>query len=82
MEPVIVVMPGHAFSGVRLGHGSSQDPLTWILTVMPDGTFDAAVRRAQDWLRKTQKAQIDVIDIATARLHQIYPMPGKVPAAS
>ena len=78
MEPVIVLVPGHAFTGVRLARGSSQI-LYLDLTVAPDGTFDAAVRRAQNWLQKTPKAQVNLIDIATARSHQIYPMPPIVP---
>jgi hypothetical protein len=77
MEPVIVLVPGHAFTGVRLAHGSSQI-LFLDLTVMPDGTFDAAVQRAQNWLQKTPKAQVNLIDIATARSRQIYPMPQNV----
>ena len=78
MEPVIVLVPGHAFTGVRLAHGSSEI-LYMDLTVMPDGTFDAAVQRAQNWLKKTPKAHIRLIDIATARSRQIYPMAGNVP---
>lgn len=73
MQPVIVVVPGHAFTGVRLARGSPRI-LYLDLTVMPDGTFDAAVQRAQNWLQKTPEAQLRVIDIATARTHQIYPM--------
>jgi hypothetical protein len=78
MEPVIVLVPGHAFTGVRLAHGSSQI-LYLDLTVAPDGTFDAAVRRAQNWLQKTPEAQINLIDIATARSRQIYPMSENIP---
>lgn len=78
MEPVIVLVPGHAFAGVRLAHGSSQI-LYLDLTVMPDGSFDAAVQRAQNWLQKTPKAQVNLIDIATARSRRIYPMPEGVP---
>jgi hypothetical protein len=77
MEPLIVLVPGHAFTGVRLAHGSSQI-LYFDLTVMPDGTFEAAVQRAQNWLQKTPKAQVNLIDIATARSRQIYPMPQNV----
>jgi len=78
MEPVIVLVPGHAFAGVRLAHGSSQI-LYLDLTVMPDGSFDAALQRAQNWLQKTPKAQVNLIDIATARSRRIYPMPEGVP---
>jgi hypothetical protein len=73
MEPVIVLVPGHAFTGVRLAPGSSRI-LYLDLTVMPDGTFDAAMRRAQLRLAETPKDQVTLIDIATARAHQIYPM--------
>ena len=73
MEPVIVLVPGHAFTGVRLARGSSEI-LYLDLTVLPDGTFDAAMHRAQNWLQKTPKAQVNTIDIATARSRQIYPM--------
>jgi len=78
MEPVIVLVPGHAFAGVRLAHGSSQI-LYLDLTVMPDGSFDAALQRAQNWLQKTPKTQVNLIDIATARSRRIYPMPEGVP---
>jgi hypothetical protein len=80
MEPVIVLVPGHAFTGVRLGPGSSQI-LYLDLTVMPDGTFDAAMRRAQLFLSETPKTQVTLIDIATARSHQIYPMAQNIPPA-
>ena len=80
LEPVIVLVPGHAFSGVRLGPGSSRI-LYLDLTVMADGSYDAAERRAQNWLQKTSKAHVNLIDIATARAHRIYPMPPIVPPA-
>lgn len=73
LEPVIVLVPGHAFTGVRLAPGST-DILYLDLTVMPSGTFEAAAQRAHNWLQKTPKAQINLIDIATARSRQIYPM--------
>jgi hypothetical protein len=73
LEPVIVLVPGHALAGVRLGHGSLEI-LYLDLTVMPDGTFDAAAQRAHDWIQKTPKAQINLIDIAVTRSRQIYPM--------
>jgi len=80
MEPVIVLVPGHAFTGVRLAPGSSRI-LYLDLTVMPDGTFDAAMRRAQLFLSETPKTQVTLIDIATARSHQIYPMAQNIPPA-
>jgi hypothetical protein len=80
MQPLIVLVPGHAFTGVRLEKGSSQI-LYLDLTVLSDGTFDAAVRRAQMWLQKTPKAQVNIIDIAAARSLKIYPMPENIPPA-
>jgi hypothetical protein len=73
LEPVIVMVPGHAFAGVRLAPGSSEI-LYLDLTVMPGGTFEAAAQRAHNWLQKTPKAQVNLIDIAAARSRQIYPM--------
>ena len=73
LEPVIVLVPGHAFAGVRLAPGSSEI-LYLDLTVMPDGTFEAAEQRAHTWLQRTPKAQVNLIDIAAARSRQIYPM--------
>jgi len=74
MEPVVVLVPGHAFTGVRLAPGSSQI-LYLDLTVLPDGTFERAVARAQHWLATTPTAKVTVIDIAAARALGIYPMP-------
>ena len=73
LEPVIVLVPGHAFTGVRLAPGSPEI-LYLDLTVMPDGTFEAALQRARNWLQKTSRPQINLIDIAAARSRQIYPM--------
>ena len=72
-EPVIVMVPGHAFAGVRLAPASSEI-LYLDLTVMPDGTFEGAAQRAHHWLQKTPKAQVNRIDITVARSRQIYPM--------
>jgi hypothetical protein len=74
IDPVIVLVPGHAFTGVRFAHGSPQI-LYLDLTVLPDGSFDHAVSRAQHWLDTTPKSRVTVIDIAAARSMQIYPMP-------
>src|SRR5262249_43148739 len=66
MEPVIVLVPGHAFTGVRLAPGSAR--IFYLdLTVLPDGTFEAAVQRAETWLRKTHSSHIVLVDIAAAR---------------
>jgi len=74
MEPVVVIVPGHAFTGVRLGP-HSQKILYLDLTVLPEGTFLSATRRAQDWLQKTAANEVLTVDVGAARSLGIYPMP-------
>src|SRR5437660_11696525 len=74
MKPVIVIVPGHAFTGVRLGPNSS-DFLYLDLTVLPRGTFAAAISRAQAWLKKTPQNEVLTVDIGAARALGVYPMP-------
>ena len=77
MNPVIVVVPGHAFTGVRLGR-ESQNIVYLDLTVLPDGTFERAISRANYWLKKTPPDQLLMIDVAAARTLGIYPIPEAV----
>jgi hypothetical protein len=74
MDPVIVVVPGHAFTGVRLLPGSQQ-VLYLDLTVLPAEGFERALERAQYWLKKTPPNQLLMVDIAAARALKIYPIP-------
>lgn len=74
MKPVIVIVPGHAFTGVRLGP-NSQDILYVDLTVLPRGTFAAAEARAHAWLKRTPQSEVLTVDIGAARALGIYPMP-------
>lgn len=74
MQPIIVIVPGHAFVGVRLGPGS-QHVLYLDLTVLPEGTFRSSIRRAQGWLAKTLQNEVLTVDIGAARSLGIYPMP-------
>jgi hypothetical protein len=74
MHPVIVIVPGHAFTGVRLGPQST-DILYLDLTVLPKGSFNAAQRRADYWLKKTGDEKELTVDIAATRALGIYPMP-------
>ncbi len=74
MQPLIVVVPGHAFVGVKLGPGS-QHILYLDLTVLPEGTFTAASRRAQGWLDKTPQDEVLTVDIGAARSLGVYPLP-------
>lgn len=77
LNPVIVIVPGHAFTGVRLAPNSSQ-VLYLDLTVLPRGSFEQAIARAQSWLRKVKPQEVLTVDVAAARVLGIYPMPGAV----
>jgi hypothetical protein len=74
MKPVVVIVPGHAFTGVRLGP-NTQDILYLDLTVLPKGTFAAAEARAQAWFKKIPPNEVLTVDIGAARSLGIYPMP-------
>ena len=71
IDPVFIIVPGHAFTGVRLTP-ESRKVLYLDLTVLPDGTFS----RADYWLKKTPSAHVLTIDVAAARALGIYPIPG------
>lgn len=74
MKPVVVIVPGHAFTGVRLGPDSSEI-LYLDLTVLPKGTLKQAQQRAAAWLKKTPAEQVLTVDIASARRMGVYPLP-------
>ena len=74
IDPVIVIVPGHAFTGVRLGP-DSREVLYLDLTVLPDGTFEQAISRADHWLKKTPPNRVLTVDVAAARALGIYPIP-------
>lgn len=74
MQPIIVVVPGHAFVGVKLAPGS-QHILYIDLTVLPEGTFAAATRRAKGWLTDTPQNEVLTVDIGAARSLGVYPLP-------
>lgn len=69
----IIIVPGHAFTGVRLGP-QSPEILYLDLTVLPKGNFRGAITRARYWLRKAPADQTITVDIAAARALGIYPM--------
>ena len=74
MDPAIVLVPGHALAGVRLGP-EAQGWLYLDLTVLPRGTFQQALSRAEHWLKKTPPNQVLMVDVAAARALRIYPIP-------
>ena len=74
IDPVVVIVPGHAFTGVRVGP-DSREVLYLDLTVLPDGTFEQAISRADHWLKKTPPNRVLTVDVAAARALGIYPIP-------
>lgn len=82
MAPVIVIVPGHAFTGVRLGP-DAPDILYVDLTVLPRGTFAQAVARANQYLKDTATERVLTVDVAATRKMGIYPLPStRVPSVA
>jgi hypothetical protein len=79
LQPLVVILPGHAFAGVRLQR-DSQDVLYFDLTVLPGGSFSSAVARADSWLRMTPEKKVLVVDVAAARTLGVYPLAPRTPA--
>ena len=73
MSPVILIVPGHAFVGVRLAPQSPKI-LYLDLTVLPRGSFQQAMARARSWLSSTPPDKLLSVDVAAARALGIYPM--------
>ena len=73
LVPLVVIVPGHAFAGVRTAPDSS-DILYVDLTVLPHGTFEQAIARAQQWLKRTPANEVLTVDIAAVRSLGIYPL--------
>ena len=78
MQPLLILGPGHAIVGVRLGR-NAQDVLYLDLTVLPDGTFSSAEQRGRNWLQKTPDEEELVVDVAAARVLGIYPLDSQEP---
>lgn len=74
LRPVIVIVPGHAFAGVRLGP-QGDETLYLDLTVLPKGSMLEAAKRADKWMKKFQPEEVLTVDVAAARLLRVYPLP-------
>jgi hypothetical protein len=74
LDPVIVILPGHAFTGVRQAP-NSREILYLDLTVLPTGSFERAEQRAQYWLKKSKPEELLMVDVSAARALGIYPLP-------
>ena len=74
MDPVVVLIPGHALVGVRMMPGS--DKFLYIDTVMTGrGDFDAAVSAANTALARYTPEKVTRISITDARRSGVFPMP-------
>ena len=74
MDPVVVLVPGHAYVGVREAENS--DYYVYIETALTGrAPFDTAMKAADHGLSKIPEKQIIRIPISKARLSGIYPMP-------
>lgn len=74
MDPVVVLVPGHAYVGVRVARGS-QRYLFIDVALTGRTTFENAVRSAEAGLAKFGANDITRIPIDQARDQGIYPMP-------
>jgi hypothetical protein len=74
MDPVIMLVPGHAYVGVRVAEGS--DKYLYIDSAVTGRvSFDAAVNIAERGLAHYQPSQMNRIAISKARQAGIYPIP-------
>jgi len=74
MEPIVVLVPGHAYVGVKVAEKS--DRYLYIDTAMTGRVaFEQAVKIADQGLARYMPSQITRISIIQAREQGIYPMP-------
>jgi hypothetical protein len=74
MDPIVVLVPGHAYVGVRLTRHSQR--FLYIETSLTGrSSFDVAVNAAQKTLAKMPRSQMTFIGISDARRAGIFPMP-------
>jgi hypothetical protein len=74
MDPVVVLVPGHAYVAVRDGRDS--DSYLYIETAITGrAPFDAALKAASSGMARYPEKDITRILISKARLTGIYPMP-------
>jgi len=74
MDATVVIVPGHAYAGVRVAAGSSKF-LFIDVALTGRATFDAAVASAEKGLAKYGSAFVKQILIQDAREAGIYPLP-------
>jgi hypothetical protein len=75
MDPVVVLVPGHAYVGVRIAENSDNFYYIETALVGRNVTFEAAVNSANEGLAKWPADKVTRISIDDARRAGIYPMP-------
>jgi hypothetical protein len=74
MDPEVIIVPGHAYVGVRVAQGSSRFLLI-DAALTGRSTFEAAVASAHAGMLRHKSSSITQIVISQARFAGIYPMP-------
>ena len=74
MDATVTIVPGHAYAGVRVAHGS-QKFLFIDVALTGRSTFEAAVASAQRGLARYNASSVTRVLIQQARDSGIYPMP-------
>jgi hypothetical protein len=74
MEPTVIIVPGHAYVGVRVAEGASQ--FLYIDAALTGRTsFETAVLSGKTGLARRDQDDITLVNIDQARSAGIYPMP-------
>jgi len=74
MDPEVIIVPGHAYVGVRVAEGS--DKFLYIdAAITGRASFDEAVRFADQGLARWRPEQVTRVSIPEARDKGIFPMP-------
>lgn len=74
MEPVVLVVPGHAYIGVRVARGSTRY-LFIDAALTGRASFEAAVAAAESGLDRVSPSEMRFIRIGEARQAGIFPLP-------
>jgi len=81
MDPVVILVPGHAYVGVRTSE-EGRDFLYLDAAVIGRASFETSVDTAEQGMARLKPAQITRIAISEARSAGIFPMPGFDSAAA
>jgi hypothetical protein len=74
MDAEVIIVPGHAYVGVKVAQGSSRSLLI-DAALTGRATFATAVASAQAGMAKQRPSSVTRVEIAKARLAGIYPLP-------